>query len=110
MTSKSEQGTGSVGASCQAQGPRTRPRHLPGLRAEPSPGGQEMGALSGGCEPFSALPVSNIIKAATDEGEGSSLGKPQKNMARSNHTVQNNSGGTAGQLRRKEVTEEEAER
>ncbi|XP_059938189.1 centrosomal protein of 131 kDa isoform X2 [Mesoplodon densirostris] len=54
--------------------------------------------------------LNNIIKAATDEGEGSSLGKPQKNAARSNHTVQNNSGGTAGQLRRKEVTEEEAER
>ncbi|XP_057392820.1 centrosomal protein of 131 kDa isoform X3 [Balaenoptera acutorostrata] len=54
--------------------------------------------------------LNNIIKAATDEGEGGSLGKPQKNAARSNHTVQNNSGGTAGQLRRKEVTEEEAER
>ncbi|XP_059765093.1 centrosomal protein of 131 kDa isoform X3 [Balaenoptera ricei] len=54
--------------------------------------------------------LNNIIKAATDEGEGSSLGKPQKNAARGNHTVQNNSGGTAGQLRRKEVTEEEAER
>eukprot|EP00069_Balaena_mysticetus_P017870 bmy_02273T0 len=54
--------------------------------------------------------LNNIIKAATDEGEGNSLGKLQKNAARSNHTVQNNSGGTAGQLRRKEVTEEEAER
>lgn len=37
-------------------------------------------------------------------------GKPQKNVARSNHVVQNNSGGTTGLLRRKEVTEEEAER
>ncbi|XP_059989479.1 centrosomal protein of 131 kDa isoform X7 [Lagenorhynchus albirostris] len=54
--------------------------------------------------------LNNIIKAATDEGEGSNLGKPQKNAARSNHMVQNNSGGTASQLRRKEVTEEEAER
>ncbi|XP_043761189.1 centrosomal protein of 131 kDa isoform X1 [Cervus elaphus] len=54
--------------------------------------------------------LNNIIKAATDEGEGSSLGKPQKNVARSNHVVQNNSGGTASLLRRKEVTEEEAER
>uniref|UniRef100_A0A8C6G1D6 Centrosomal protein 131 n=1 Tax=Moschus moschiferus TaxID=68415 RepID=A0A8C6G1D6_MOSMO len=54
--------------------------------------------------------LNNIIKAATDEGEGSSLGKPQKNVARSNHVVQNNSGGTIGLLRRKEVTEEEAER
>ncbi|KAJ1071927.1 hypothetical protein K5549_013794 [Capra hircus] len=54
--------------------------------------------------------LNNIIKAATDEGEGSSLGKPQKNVARSNHVVQNNSGGTTGLLRRKEVTEEEAER
>ena len=66
--------------------------------------------MLGGRESFSLLPVSNIIKAATDEGEGGSLGKPQKNVARSNHVVQNNSGGTTGLLRRKEVTEEEAER
>ncbi|XP_057572715.1 centrosomal protein of 131 kDa isoform X16 [Hippopotamus amphibius kiboko] len=54
--------------------------------------------------------LNNIIKAATDEGEGSSLGKTQKNVARSNHAVQNNSGGAADLFRRKEVTEEEAER
>lgn len=57
-----------------------------------------------------APPLNNILKAATDEGESSHLGKPQKNVARSNHAVQNNSGSAAGLLRWKEVTEEEAER
>uniref|UniRef100_A0A8D0VEJ9 Centrosomal protein of 131 kDa n=1 Tax=Sus scrofa TaxID=9823 RepID=A0A8D0VEJ9_PIG len=55
-------------------------------------------------------PLNNILKAATDEGESSHLGKPQKNVARSNHAVQNNSGSAAGLLGWKEVTEEEAER
>lgn len=57
-----------------------------------------------------APPLNNILKAATDEGESSHLGKPQKNVARSNHAVQNNSGSAAGLLGWKEVTEEEAER
>uniref|UniRef100_A0A8D1WS83 Centrosomal protein of 131 kDa n=1 Tax=Sus scrofa TaxID=9823 RepID=A0A8D1WS83_PIG len=55
-------------------------------------------------------PLNNILKAATDEGESSHLRKPQKNVARSNHAVQNNSGSAAGLLGWKEVTEEEAER
>ncbi|XP_032312477.1 centrosomal protein of 131 kDa isoform X2 [Camelus ferus] len=54
--------------------------------------------------------LNNIVKATTGEGESCSFGKAQKNVARSNHAVQSNSGGAAGQLRRKEVTEEEAER
>uniref|UniRef100_A0A8C0AK89 Centrosomal protein 131 n=1 Tax=Bos mutus grunniens TaxID=30521 RepID=A0A8C0AK89_BOSMU len=74
--------------------------YTPSERAPPPPKSSNRTAPS----------LNNIIKAATDEGEGSSLGKPQKNVARSNHVVQNNSGGTTGLLRRKEVTEEEAER
>lgn len=78
----------------------------PTARTEPSPGAGE------GRGPTACLcpSVSNILKAATDEGESSHLGKPQKNVARSNHAVQNNSGSAAGLLRWKEVTEEEAER
>uniref|UniRef100_A0A8C3X2L0 Centrosomal protein 131 n=1 Tax=Catagonus wagneri TaxID=51154 RepID=A0A8C3X2L0_9CETA len=53
--------------------------------------------------------LNNILKAATDEGDGH-LGKPQKNVACSRHAVQNSSGSAAGLLRWKEVTEEEAER
>ncbi|XP_072795914.1 centrosomal protein of 131 kDa isoform X3 [Vicugna pacos] len=54
--------------------------------------------------------LNNIVKATTGEGESCSFGKAQKNVARSSHAVQSNSGGATGQLRRKEVTEEEAER
>ncbi|EPY84623.1 hypothetical protein CB1_000462004 [Camelus ferus] len=46
--------------------------------------------------------LNNIVKATTGEGESCSFGKAQKNVARSNHAVQSNSGGAAGQLRRKE--------
>ncbi|KAK1330738.1 hypothetical protein QTO34_008676 [Cnephaeus nilssonii] len=45
----------------------------------------------------------NLVKAATREGEGSGCGKPQ-NAAR------NSAGPAGGLLRRREVTEEEAER
>lgn len=58
----------------------------------------------------SSLPVSNILKAATGEGESGGSGKPHKNFSSSNHVAQNNAGATPGLLRRKEVTEEEAER
>ncbi|KAM6175979.1 centrosomal protein of 131 kDa-like [Erethizon dorsatum] len=52
--------------------------------------------------------LNNIIKAATSEGsEGSSFGK---NFASSNHTAQSAAAGSSTPLRRKEVTEEEAER
>ncbi|ELK12260.1 5-azacytidine-induced protein 1 [Pteropus alecto] len=54
--------------------------------------------------------LNNLIKAATGEGEGSGLGKTQKNLAGSTHVAQNNSGAAVGLLRRTEVTEEEAER
>ncbi|XP_063098373.1 centrosomal protein of 131 kDa isoform X3 [Cavia porcellus] len=54
------------------------------------------------------LPASNIIKAATSEGsEGSSFGK---NLASSSHTAPSGAAGSSTPLRRKEVTEEEAER
>jgi hypothetical protein len=48
--------------------------------------------------------VSNIIKAAASEG--SSFAKPRKNFSSSNHEARI----SAGLLRMKEVTEEEAER
>ncbi|KAM6164349.1 centrosomal protein of 131 kDa [Rhynchocyon petersi] len=55
--------------------------------------------------------LNNIIKAATDEGaEGNGFGKPQKNIPSSNQAACNNVGATGGPPRRKEVTEEEAER
>ncbi|XP_008048683.1 centrosomal protein of 131 kDa [Carlito syrichta] len=55
--------------------------------------------------------LNNIIKAATREGnENSSSRKPQKNVSSTSHETQNNTGDTTGLLRRKEVTEEEAER
>ncbi|KAL1779355.1 centrosomal protein of 131 kDa isoform X1 [Sigmodon hispidus] len=51
--------------------------------------------------------LNNIMKAAAREGsEGSDLGKPRKNFPGGNHSAR----GTTGLLRRKEVTEEEAER
>uniref|UniRef100_A0A452UJG7 Centrosomal protein 131 n=1 Tax=Ursus maritimus TaxID=29073 RepID=A0A452UJG7_URSMA len=53
--------------------------------------------------------LNNILKAATGEGESSSA-KPHRNLASSNHVAQSNAGVTPGPLRRKEVTEEEAER
>ncbi|KAK7803093.1 hypothetical protein U0070_001916 [Myodes glareolus] len=58
-------------------------------------------------ESFLSLSVSNLIKAAAREGsEGSDFGKPRKNFSGGNHSIR----GATGLLRRKEVTEEEAER
>nr|XP_037849225.1 centrosomal protein of 131 kDa isoform X4 [Chlorocebus sabaeus] len=55
--------------------------------------------------------LNNIIKAATCEGnESSGFGKPPKNVSGASHSARNNAGGTTGLPRRKEVTEEEAER
>uniref|UniRef100_A0A8C0MMN9 Centrosomal protein 131 n=1 Tax=Canis lupus familiaris TaxID=9615 RepID=A0A8C0MMN9_CANLF len=53
--------------------------------------------------------LNNILKAATGWGSGS-FGKPHGDQAGSKHVAQNNTGGAPGPLRRKEVTEEEAER
>ncbi|KAM5150834.1 centrosomal protein of 131 kDa isoform 2-T3 [Callospermophilus lateralis] len=55
--------------------------------------------------------LNNIIKAATNEGsEGSSFRKPHKNFS-TDHAARGAAGGTTTNLlRRKEVTEEEAER
>ena len=51
--------------------------------------------------------TSNIVKAAAREGgEGSDLGKPRKNLSSASQSAR----GTTGLLRRREVTEEEAER
>lgn len=51
--------------------------------------------------------LNNIVKAAAREGsEGSDFGKPRKNFSSGSHSTR----GSAGLLRRKEVTEEEAER
>nr|XP_048285321.1 centrosomal protein of 131 kDa isoform X1 [Myodes glareolus] len=51
--------------------------------------------------------LNNLIKAAAREGsEGSDFGKPRKNFSGGNHSIR----GATGLLRRKEVTEEEAER
>lgn len=44
--------------------------------------------------------------AAREGGEGSDFGKPRKNFS----SVSQSTRGTTGLLRRKEVTEEEAER
>ncbi|XP_053426155.1 centrosomal protein of 131 kDa isoform X2 [Nycticebus coucang] len=58
-----------------------------------------------------ASSLNNVVKAATCEGKDSSgLEKPQKNVPSTNLTAQSNAGSTAGLLRRREVTEEEAER
>lgn len=58
-------------------------------------------------ESFLSLSVSNLIKAAAREGsEGSDFGKPRKNFSGASHSIR----GATGLLRRKEVTEEEAER
>ncbi|XP_063473372.1 centrosomal protein of 131 kDa isoform X39 [Symphalangus syndactylus] len=55
--------------------------------------------------------LNNIIKAATCEGsESSGFRKPPKNVSSATHLAQNNTGGSTGLPRRKEVTEEEAER
>uniref|UniRef100_A0A2I2YXG8 Centrosomal protein 131 n=1 Tax=Gorilla gorilla gorilla TaxID=9595 RepID=A0A2I2YXG8_GORGO len=55
--------------------------------------------------------LNNIIKAATCEGsESSGFGKPPKNVSSATHSARNNTGGSMGLPRRKEVTEEEAER
>ncbi|XP_064126641.1 centrosomal protein of 131 kDa isoform X1 [Loxodonta africana] len=55
--------------------------------------------------------LNNIIKAATTEGaEGSSFRKPQESISSSSHVAGNNARGAGGLYRRKEVTEEEAER
>lgn len=64
------------------------------------------GALPGAVDTARLLcPASNIVKAAAREGgEGSDFGKPRKNFS------SQSARGTTGLLRRKEVTEEEAER
>ncbi|XP_054171517.1 centrosomal protein of 131 kDa isoform X16 [Homo sapiens] len=55
--------------------------------------------------------LNNIIKAATCEGsESSGFGKLPKNVSSATHSARNNTGGSTGLPRRKEVTEEEAER
>ncbi|XP_053767632.1 centrosomal protein of 131 kDa isoform X2 [Desmodus rotundus] len=54
--------------------------------------------------------LNNLIKAASDEGGGSGSGKPQKNLTGSKPVAQNNTGAPESLLRRREVTEEEAER
>lgn len=81
--------------------------------AAPSAGGQSCrpgpwGAWAGVPKPLLPFPVSNILKAAAGEGESSGSAKPHENVAGSNHEAQNKAGGAP--LRRKEVTEEEAER
>uniref|UniRef100_A0A8C7BDV7 Centrosomal protein 131 n=1 Tax=Neovison vison TaxID=452646 RepID=A0A8C7BDV7_NEOVI len=50
----------------------------------------------------------NILKAAAGEGESRGSAKPHENLAGGNRVAQNDTGGAP--LRRKEVTEEEAER
>lgn len=67
-----------------------------------------MGTLPGAVDTARLLcPLSNIVKAAAREGgEGSDLGKPRKNFSSGSQSAR----GTTGLLRRKEVTEEEAER
>ncbi|XP_054986933.1 centrosomal protein of 131 kDa isoform X2 [Sorex araneus] len=58
-----------------------------------------------------ALSLNNILKAASHEvQESGSFQKLQKNLASSNQGARNNTRGPLGPLRRKEVTEEEAER
>ncbi|XP_023367031.1 centrosomal protein of 131 kDa isoform X1 [Otolemur garnettii] len=58
-----------------------------------------------------ASSLNNVVKAAACEGkDSSSFEKPQKNIPSTNLMAQSNAGGTAGLLRRREVTEEEAER
>ncbi|KAK2500536.1 hypothetical protein MC885_006502 [Smutsia gigantea] len=61
----------------------------------------------------SAPSLNNLVKAATEEGEGSSLEPLQKNVASSNPVARNSAAVAAGsmaQLGPKAVTEEEAER
>lgn len=96
-----------MGASFQPQGARGE------AEAAPSAGRQSRwpglwGAWAGVPKPLLPFPVSNILKAAAGEGESSGSAKPHENLAGSNRVAQNNAGGTP--LRRKEVTEEEAER
>ncbi|XP_037666060.1 centrosomal protein of 131 kDa isoform X2 [Choloepus didactylus] len=56
-------------------------------------------------------PLNNLVKAAADEGIGDSgFRRPQKNFSGSSHPAPNNTRGPPSLLRRKEVTEEEAER
>ncbi|XP_054449205.1 centrosomal protein of 131 kDa [Pteronotus mesoamericanus] len=56
--------------------------------------------------------LNNLVKAAAGEGEGEggSSGKPQKNFASSRPVARNDTGAPEGLPRRREVTEEEAER
>lgn len=54
--------------------------------------------------------LNNLVKAATNEGDSSSFGKLPKNLASSRRVFRNNPVATMGLLRRREVTEEEAER
>ncbi|KAM9208303.1 centrosomal protein of 131 kDa isoform 2-T2 [Dugong dugon] len=75
--------------------------HCPSAEKAPAPKSSNQTAPS----------LNNIIKAATNEGtEGNGSGKLQKNVPSSNHVARNNGGGPGSLLRRKEVTEEEAER
>lgn len=70
--------------------------------------GREWGGQAPGTFP-PLLPVSNLVKAATHEGEGRSFGEP-RNSASSGRVARDPEGAAEGLLRRREVTEEEAER
>ncbi|XP_036853260.2 centrosomal protein of 131 kDa isoform X1 [Manis javanica] len=61
----------------------------------------------------SPCPLNNLVKAAAEEGKGSDLETPQKNVASSNLVAGNSAGVAADSTARprlKAVTEEEAER
>lgn len=95
------------GTSFQPQGARGE------AEAAPSAGRQSCqpglwGAWAGIPKPLLPSPVSNILKAAAGEGESRGSAKPHENLAGGNRVAQNDAGGAP--LRRKEVTEEEAER
>ncbi|XP_029784619.1 centrosomal protein of 131 kDa isoform X1 [Suricata suricatta] len=75
-------------------------RYVPSEKAPPPPKSSNHSAPS----------LNNILKAATGEGDSHGSGRPHKNFSCSNPVAQNNVGGPPGPLRRKEVTEEEAER
>lgn len=100
-------------------GLRTGPSALPAIPASPFTRGQGSGpavswgshgaGMAAGRAPLThPLHLSNIIKATShDDHEGSGVAKLQKNFSSNNILVRNNTGSL---LRRKEVTEEEAER
>lgn len=101
--SKSERGAGLCGPLTSRGAPFQTSFHTQGVPWDREPRGAS-------CHEPLSVPLSNLIKAATGEGEGGGLGKTQKNLAGSTHVTQNNSGAAVGLLRRREVTEEEAER